>query len=77
MMECTGTFDHLVGTCKMGLKSDLKAVMDERLNVYRIDGLRIVDASIMPKIVKGNPNPPTIMIAEKTSDIIKKEWLSK
>ena len=76
MMEYTATLFHLVGTCKMGPKSDPEAVVNERLKVYGVDHLRVVDSSIMPKIVRGNTNAATIMIAEKASDMIKEEWLS-
>ncbi|KOX68393.1 Glucose dehydrogenase [acceptor] [Melipona quadrifasciata] len=74
--EYTTTMFHPIGTCKMGPKSDPEAVVDGSLRVYGIGGLRVVDASIMSKIVRGNTNAPTIMIAEKASDMIKEEWLS-
>lgn len=71
MMEYTTTFSYQVETCKVGLKFDPDAVMDERLKDYEIDGLRVVDGSFMSKIVKGNTNAATIMIAEKASGMIK------
>ena len=66
---------HPVGTCKMGPKEDPVAVVDPRLRVYGIQGLRIVDASIIPIIPRANTNAPVIMIAEKASDMIKEDWL--
>jgi len=64
------TIFHPVGTAKMGTASDPSAVVDERLRFHGIDGLRVVDASIMPTITSGNTNTPTAMIAEKGASMI-------
>ena len=69
--ETGETIYHPVGTCKMGLDSDPTAVVDGDLNVFGLSGLRVVDASVMPTLIGGNTNAPTIMIAEKISDLLR------
>lgn len=72
--QYTTTIYHYSGTAKMGPPTDPEAVVNHELKVYGVRGLRVIDASIMPNIVSGNTNAPTIMIGEKGSDMIKSYW---
>lgn len=78
-LECyimfhTRTIYHPVGTTKMGPRSDPTAVVDSELQVHGVQHLRVIDASIMPKITRGNTNAPVIMIGEKGADFIKQKY---
>ena len=65
---------HYIGSCKMGSKTDPMAVVDASLRVHGIHGLRVIDASIMPTLVGGNTNAPSIMVGEKGADIVISDW---
>lgn len=62
------TYHHQAGTCKMG--TDAQAVVDPRLRVHGIDGLRVADASVMPTVTSGNTHAPSMMIGERVADFI-------
>jgi len=72
--QYTTTIYHHAGSAKMGPPTDPQSVVNHQLKVYGVPRLRVIDASIMPTIVSGNTNAPTVMIAEKGSDMIKADW---
>lgn len=75
MRQVGTTCYHITGTCKMGPDGDPDAVVDPKLKVHGIQGLRVADASVMPTVVSGNTNAATIMIGEKAADLIKEEHI--
>lgn len=68
------TIYHPVGTTRMGANPDGGAVVDARLRVHGVHGLRVVDAGVMPSIVSGNTNAATMMIAERAADLLRDDW---
>ena len=71
LLQNVTTSHHVSGTCKMGPTSDTFAVTDQSLRVHGLQRLRVIDASIMPNVIRANTNATTIMIAERASDLIK------
>ena len=74
LLRTVGTSYHVSGTCKMGPASDPMAVVDQCCRVHGLEGLRVVDASIMPDVVRANTNATAIMIGERAADLIKEEF---
>ncbi|GLH15496.1 Uncharacterized protein GBIM_19939 [Gryllus bimaculatus] len=72
--QLTGTLFHPAGTCKMAPAHDPGSVVDARLRVRGVHGLRVADASVMPVVPSGNTNAPAIMVAEEATYMIKEDW---
>ena len=80
-LECHARYftfgeNHMVGTCRMGDKSDKMAVVDKYLRVIGVTNLRVCDASVLPRITTSNTHAPTMMIAERAADFIKQSWVN-
>ncbi len=73
-LAATGAMFHPASTCRMGAANDAEVVVDPECCVYGVDGLRVADASVMPCIVSANTNIPTIMIAERVAEFIRRRW---
>lgn len=71
---CNKNFTVFLGSCKMGPLRDPWAVVDHELRVHGVRSLRVVDASVIPKVTSGNTNAPIIMIGEKAAHLIKRAW---
>ena len=69
------TVHHPLGTCRMGAANDEQSVVDSDLRVRGVEGLRVIDASVMPDLIGGNINAAVIMIAEKASDLLRRKPL--
>ena len=71
MLRNAYTQHHISGTCKMGPSSDPMAVVDQFCHLHGVEGLRVVDASVMPDVIRANTNATTIMIGERVADWIR------
>lgn len=71
----TAPENHQAGSCKMGPADDPLAVVDHQLRVRGVQGVRVADTSIMPRVTSGNTNAPAIMIGERAADFVKRTWI--